>query len=141
MGLLGNTCDEGIRSLPAAADQVFTVGDFVMLKAGYCIVGAVTTGAKVVGTCAKALDTTGLDDGDVSVFFNVGEARPSFDVLNSGADPIAQADCGVANCYVSGARTVAKTSGGATRSVAGLPLQVKASGAVELAILPMSVLP
>jgi hypothetical protein len=141
MGLLGNTCDEGIRSLPAAANQVFSVGDFVMLKNGYCIVGAVTTGAKVIGTCAKALDTTGLSAGDEKVFFNVGDYRPSFDVANSGADPIAQADCGVAYCYVSGAYEVAKTSGGSTRSVAGLPLRVKENGKVEVAILPMSVLP
>lgn len=138
----GHRCDEGIRSLPAKGATVFECEQFAMVKAGYIIPGAVTTGAKVIGTIAQRLDTTGLADGVEEVFFNVGDHDgKTWEVPNSGADPVTQAQCGVSLCYVSGAYEVAATDGGATRSPAGVPLKLKNNGAiVVLAIAPLSVL-
>lgn len=143
MSYNGNRCDEGIRSLPAKGATVFNVGEFAMVKAGYMIPGAVTTGAIVRGTTAQYLDTTGIADGVSSLFINVGDHdNKTWDVPNSGADAVTQAQCGIGYCYVSGAYEVAGTDGGATRSIAGVPLKLKKNGTiVEVAILPLSVIP
>lgn len=143
MSKLSNDCPEGIRALAAKADKVFNVGEFVMVKAGYMIPGAVTTGAIVRGTCAQYLDTTGLSDGDRSVYINLGswDGR-TFDVPNSGSDAVTQAMCGVGYCYVSDAYEVAGTDGTGTRSVAGVPVRLKQNGTiVEVAVLPLHALP
>ena len=143
MSYTGNQCFEGIRSLPAKGATAFVVGQFAMVKAGYMIPGQVTTGAIVRGTTAQSLDTTGLADGDAALCFNVGDAfGKTWDVPNSGADAVTQAQCGIGYCYVSGAYEVAGTDGGATRSIAGVPLKLKQNGTiVEIAILPLSVVP
>lgn len=110
--------------LPVAAGAVCFAGGIAMIDAGYVKPGATATGKLCAGRFNKNVDNTGGGAGA-----KVTEVeRGIFKFNNSSAgDLIAQADVG-ALCYIVDDQTVAKTTGGATRSIAGRIMAVEADG-------------
>lgn len=107
-----------------AAVKLFAGSIGVIDATGYLTKGAVATTLKAVGVVQEQVDNTSGLDGAVN-----GEVRRGvFCLANSAAgDLIARADIG-ADCYIVDDFTVAKTSGGATRSVAGKIRDVDSRG-------------
>lgn len=112
-------------SFPVAAATKLFAGGLVCVNAtGYATKGAVATTLKTVGIAEEQVDNSAGANGDKTVPVR----RGLFRFKNSSAgDLIALADVG-ADCYVVDDETVAKTNGGATRSVAGKIRDVDASG-------------
>ena len=108
----------------AAAKKIYE-GALVCLSAtGYATPGAVATTLKADGRAKATVDNTTGADGAVKVEVEKG----TFQFANSAAgDLIAIADIGN-DCYVVDDQTVAKTNGGATRSIAGKIVDVDAQG-------------
>lgn len=108
----------------AATKKIFE-GSLVCLSAtGFATPGAVATTLKADGIALKTVDNTAGADGAVFVEVRKG----TFRFANSAAgDLITRADIGT-TCYVVDDQTVAKTTGGATRSVAGTVVDVDAQG-------------
>jgi hypothetical protein len=99
----------------AAATKIFG-GSLVCLNAaGFLVPGSVSTTLTYVGRADDFCDNTGGADGTKSAYVRRHKA---FKFLNSGADPVAQADLGK-TVYVVDDQTVAKTNGVGTRSAAG----------------------
>lgn len=111
---------------PVLAATKVLAGTLVALTAaGYAQGGAVATTLKAVGMAEETADNTGGASGDIKV-----KVRRDgwFRFANSVAgDLITIADIG-ASCYIVDNQTVAKTDGGATRSVAGKVRDVEATG-------------
>lgn len=108
-----------------AANVKIWQGAFVALSAtGYATPGAVATTLKADGIALSTVDNTGAAAGDKTVEVEKGV----FQFKNSAAgDAIAIADIGN-DCYIVDDETVAKTNGGATRSIAGKIADVDAQG-------------
>lgn len=108
-----------------AATKVLAGTIVALTAAGYAQGGAVATTLKAVGVADETADNTAGASGDIKVpIRNDGWFRFS----NSAAgDLITIADIGN-NCYIVDNQTVAKTDGGATRSVAGKIRDVDAAG-------------
>lgn len=108
-----------------AANAVIFEGALVCLSAtGYATPGAVATTLVADGVAISSVDNTGGANGAVSVEVRKGVFRFG----NSAAgDLITIAEIGD-NCYIVDDQTVAKTNGGATRSVAGRIVEVDADG-------------
>lgn len=101
---------------PVAADAVIYQGAIVALNSsGYARPAGTATGLIAVGIARESVDATGLSSGDVSVEVEemIAECQNS-----AGGDEITIAEIGDA-CYLVDDCTVAKTSGGGTRSIAG----------------------
>jgi len=115
------------RLLPVAANAKIFQGAMVAINAtGFATKGAVATTLRGIGVAQATVDNTSGIDGALSVPVR----RGAWQMLNSAStDQITRADIG-ANCYIVDDQTVAKTNGGATRSVAGTVADVDASGAV-----------
>lgn len=114
------------RSLPVAASTLVYAGALacVSTSTGYATKGATATTLRAVGVAVEHADNSAGAAGDISV--NVERGIWLF--LNSAsADQITRADIG-ADCYIVDDQTVAKTSGSASRSVAGKVWDVDASG-------------
>lgn len=111
-------------SFPVAAATVCHAGGIAVLDAGLCKPGATAVGLKAVGVFEENADNSG---GAASAI-KAKVRRGVFAFANSAAaDEIALADIG-ADCYIVDDQTVAKTNGGATRSVAGKVRDVDAYG-------------
>lgn len=110
---------------PVAGTKKIYEGALVCLNAtGYATPGAVATTLKADGRAKTTVDNTAGADGALKVEVEKG----TFQFANSAAgDAIAIADIGN-DCYVVDDQTVAKTSGGATRSIAGKIVDVDAQG-------------
>ena len=108
----------------AATKKIFE-GALVCLSAtGFATPGAVATTLKADGRAKTTVDNTAGADGAVKVEVEKG----TFQFANSAAgDAITIADIGN-DCYVVDDQTVAKTNGGATRSIAGKIVDVDALG-------------
>lgn len=108
-----------------AANVKVWQGAFVALTAaGYATPGAVATTLKADGVALSTVDNTGGAAGDKSVEVEKG----TFQFKNSAAgDAITIADINN-DCYIVDDETVAKTNGGATRSIAGKIVDVDALG-------------
>ena len=101
---------------PAAASVEAFVGSLIVLDAsGNAKPGVTGTGLIARGVCYEYADNSSGSAGDVSI-----KSRPGvFAFENSGSsDEITAAEIGD-SCYIVDDNTVAKTSGGGTRSVAG----------------------
>ncbi len=104
-------------SFPVKAATRIYGGSIVAIDTanGFATKGAASTTLKSVGIAQANADNTLGADGAIEV----KARRGLFRLANSAAgDLIARADIG-ADCYIVDDQTVAKTSGGATRSVAG----------------------
>lgn len=113
-------------SLPVAANAVIYAGALVCLTAaGFATKGATSTTLKVAGVAQQRVDNTGGADGALRVEVEAGH---TWLMANSAAgDLITLANVGDV-AYIVDDQTVAKTSGGSTRSVAGYVVDVDASG-------------
>lgn len=122
------------RNTPERAGDVFGfpvktgvkiyAGALVVLDGGYAAPGKTATGLVAIGRCDELADNTGGGNGAITALVK----RGVFKFGNSGGgDTIAQADVG-ADCFIVDDQTVAKTNGGATRSVAGKIVGVDTDG-------------
>jgi len=110
-------------SFPVKGSTTIYQGSLVALNAGYAAPGAIATGRIVVGRAKRTVINSGAD-GAATVEVEAGV----FVWGNSASgDLCAQADVG-ASCYIIDDQTVAKTSNGSTRSVAGIIVQVDTDG-------------
>ncbi len=104
-------------------DVVLFVGGIACMNGdGYVVAGETATGLIPVGVVQRFADNTGGDAGDVR-----GKAKPGvFRFVNDG-DAIVAADKGSV-CYIVDDQTVDIDDGGATRSKAGVIVDVDADG-------------
>jgi hypothetical protein len=122
-------------AIPQKANTKIYPGALVVVNAGYAAPGTAATGLLAAG-CAdqdnpnQVSDSTGLADGAISV--RVLQGVFAFDNSTS-TDEITQAQVG-RNCYIVDDHTVAKTSNGSTRSVAGVVIAIDAIDGVYVAI-------
>lgn len=117
---------DGTRfSRGVAANAVLYQGALACLSAtGFATPGATATTLTADGMVKETVDNTGGADGAV----NVELERGVFRFENSAAaDAITAAEIGD-DCYIVDDQTVAKTNGGATRSIAGKIEDVDAQG-------------
>lgn len=113
------------RSRPVAAGQKIFAGALVAINAtGLAVKGATALNLKGIGIAeAMADNSAGVDSA-----INVSVRRGAWAMANSAAgDQLTAADIG-ATCYIVDDQTVAKTTGGGTRSPAGTVVDVDASG-------------
>lgn len=112
-------------TLPVAAASLIYQGAIVCINAaGFSVPGRTAADLKTVGVARSRADNSQGADGMIAVEADKGWFR--FD-NSAGADAIATADIG-GTAYVVDDHTVAKTSGGATRSAAGTIKDVDAVG-------------
>lgn len=127
-----NTIRYGAEPLPALLELKVKAatkclgGGIAVIDAGYAAPGRTATGLIAVGRFQETKDNTSGAAGAITVKILQG----AFKWANSTAgDLIAQADVGK-TCYIVDDQTVAKTDGGATRSIAGKIVSVEADGGV-----------
>ncbi len=116
-----------LYSLGVGATQKIFQGAIVCRNAtGFAVKGATATTLKALGRAEALADNTSGADGAITVAYRSG----CFKFANSAAgDLIANADVGN-DCFIVDDQTVAKTNGGATRSIAGKIDSVDADGGV-----------
>lgn len=119
------------NSFPVKAGVKIYKGALVVLNAGYLAPATVATTLISMGRAEEFIDNTGsaVDGQDASGNpLECPVTHGSFLWANSAAgDLIAQTEVGKA-CYIVNDQTVAKTDGGATRSIAGKVTRVEAAG-------------
>ena len=110
---------------PVAASTLIYAGSLVCINASSLATkGAVATTLKCVGIATERADNSA----GLASAIRVKVRRGCFRFANSSAaDLIALADIG-ADCFIVDDQTVAKTNGGATRSIAGKIRDVDADG-------------
>jgi len=109
---------------PVLAATTIHAGALVVLDAsGWAKPGVTATGLVAAGRAEERAANAGAS-GDISVRVRAGVFRFA---NSSGGDLITRAEIGD-NCWIVDDQTVAKTSGSATRSVAGLIVDVDAQG-------------
>lgn len=117
--------DTELIPVPVAANAKIYGGALVATNAtGFAVPGSVATTLISQGRAESLVDNTGGADGAKTVLVR---RQKAFKFLNHGADLVVQADFGK-TCYIVDDQTVAKTTGGATRSAAGKVLGVEADG-------------
>jgi len=107
-----------------AATKIYLGGLTCLNAAGNAVPGSVSTTLKADGVCTTTVDNTAGAAGALTVEVRPGIYR--FD--NSAAGDLIDQTCILTNCYIVDDHTVAKTSGTSTRSVAGLVMDVDATG-------------
>lgn len=111
--------------VPVAASAVIFAGALVVANAtGFAAPGSVATTLTYLGRAESSVNNTGGADAAKTV---VVRRKKAFKWANHAADLVTQADLGKV-CYILDDQTVAKTSAGSTRSIAGKVLQVEADG-------------
>lgn len=114
------------RAFGLAAGAVIPAGVIACLDAsGNLVNGATSTTLKCVGAAKARYDNTGGAAGAVKGETENGVWGPFAN--STSTDQIGLADVGN-DCYIVDNQTVAKTNGGATRSVAGKVYDVDAEG-------------
>lgn len=111
--------------VPVAAGAIIYAGSLVVANAsGYAAPGTTSTTLTALGRAEESIDNSAGANGDKTVRISRGEA---YLFANLAADLVTQAELGK-TCYIVDDQTVAKTTGGATRSAAGKVLGVEAAG-------------
>ncbi|CAB3886610.1 MULTISPECIES: hypothetical protein [Achromobacter] len=108
----------------AAATRIYGGSIVCINTSGYAVPGSTSTTLKVAGVAEDRADNSGGAAGDIRVRLRKG---PHCFANSVSADLITLADIGSV-CYIVDDQTVAKTSGGDTRSVAGKVFDVDADG-------------
>lgn len=117
--------DGELIGVPVAANVRIYAGALVVANAaGYAAPGSTALDLTYLGRAEETVDNTGGANGAKTVLVRRGKA---FQFKNSGADAVTQACLGEP-CYIVDDETVAKTSGGGTRSVAGIVVGVESDG-------------
>lgn len=109
--------------LPVAANVKCWQGGLAVIDAGNVKPGVTGLNLIAVGRFEETVDNTAGAAGAVMAPVR----RGCFLFSNSGADPVVQADVGK-DCFIVDDETVAKTSGGNTRSRAGVVRGVETTG-------------
>jgi hypothetical protein len=111
-------------SFPVAANAVIYAGALVALNAsGFAVPASTATTQKVAGVAVEAVTGTASNGGvSITVERGVWQFKNSAD-----ADLIALSDLN-GTAYIVDDETVAKTNGGATRSIAGVIRDVDGAG-------------
>jgi hypothetical protein len=113
-----------LLSVPVATGVTIFAGALVVANAnGYAAPGSVATTLQYLGRAEEQVVNAGAN-GAKNVLVR---RKLAFKWLNHGADLVVQADLGK-TCYIVDDQTVAKTTGGATRSAAGKVIQIDADG-------------
>jgi hypothetical protein len=112
-------------SYPVAATKLIYAGSIVVLNAtGYAEPATAAVAKKALGRACAQVDNSAGANGDLSVEVEEGVFRYS---NSAGGDEVTLAEVGSA-CFLVDDGTVAKTSAGGTRSVAGYIRDVDANG-------------
>lgn len=111
-------------TVPVAAATKIWQGAIVVMEGGVAKSGKTGVGLVVLGITEETVDNSAGAAGDLKVTARRGCWR----VANLAADPVTAADVG-ADVYLVDDQTIARTSGGATRSVAGKLIDVDGIGA------------
>jgi hypothetical protein len=121
-----------------AGTKAYQGGILCVDATGFGVKASTATGLVAVGmldpgkTASPFLDNTNGADGAIVARV----AQGVFRYANSTAgDAITQADAFRTNCYIVDDQTVAKTSGGSTRSLAGMVVGVDGTGSVLVSIV------
>ncbi len=115
----------GVTStVPVAAATLLWQGGIVVMEGGVAKPGKTAVGLVVLGVTEETVDNSGGAAGAKSVTARRGCWR----MVNLAADPVTAADVGQ-DVWLVDDQTIARTSGGATRSVAGKLLDVDSVGA------------
>lgn len=127
--------DKVMHDYPMKAATKGYAGALAVLDGGWLAPGRTATTLIAVGVFDKYADNSAGANGDIN-----GRIKSGIYRFNNSAstDLIAMTEVGV-NCYIVDDNTVAKTNGSATRSVAGMVVNVDAQG-VWVAIGPGNVL-
>jgi hypothetical protein len=110
-------------SYSVGAAKTIYGGALIALHDGYAVPGYVHVGLKAVGIAAHAVDNSLGADGAETIEVEEG----IFQFENYASDLIDITDIGNA-CFIYDDQTVAKTSGGAARSIAGIVRDVDSDG-------------
>lgn len=110
--------------LVAADTKIFQGSLVCLLATGYATPGATSTTLVATGMAVETADNTGGAAGDIPVEVETGVFRFG---NSAAADAITIAEIGD-DAYIVDDQTVAKTNGGATRSIAGKIKDVDAQG-------------
>jgi hypothetical protein len=116
--------DGDLLPVPMAAVKIFAGGLVAANATGYATPGAVAATLTYLGRAEETVDNTAGAAGAKTVLVRF---RKAFKWLNHGADPVTQASMGKV-CYIVDDQTVALTTGGATRSAAGVVVGLDADG-------------
>lgn len=117
--------DGELFSVPVAAGKTVYAGNILCASVtGFGVPGAAIAGLTTLGVAWEQADNSLGTDGDVSVLCRRAKA---FNFANFGADPVSQASVGKP-CYIADSQTVAATSDGDNRPVAGIVLFIDADG-------------
>lgn len=107
-----------------AATKIYQGAMVVLNAAGWAVPGVTATTVKPLGRAEHQADNSAGANGDINVRIRKGVLQ----FANSASgDLITRADIGN-SAYIVDDQTVAKTSGGSTRSVAGIIRDVDAAG-------------
>lgn len=98
-------------------------GTIVMIDAGYAAPGATATSKIAAGLADETVDNTAGAAGALTIRVKPGV----FKFVNLAADPVVAAGVGT-DCYIADNQSVAATTGGATRSRAGVVVQLDSDG-------------
>lgn len=111
--------------VPVAGNVIIRAGALVVANAsGYACPGKTAIGLTVLGIAQDDADTTGQPDGAQLVTIERGMLAR---FANLPGDAVTQASFGRA-CYIADDQTVAATSGGNTRSLAGSVFGIEPAG-------------
>jgi len=117
---LGDAPFINLLKIPQKASTIVYQGALVVIDAGYAAPGRTATGLVAAGRAERTYDNSAGANGAKTVEVR----RGVFAFENSSAgDLIAQTEIGTL-CYIVDDQTVAKTNGGATRSIAGRVISV-----------------
>ncbi|VVE14862.1 hypothetical protein PAN31117_04668 [Pandoraea anapnoica] len=117
--------DGQIVPVPVKAATVIHAGLIVCADAtGYAIEGKTADDLTYLGCAEQFIDNSKGADGDMFVLVRRLKA---FQWANDSADPVLQAGLGKP-CFIVDNQTVAATDGGATRSQAGIVVEIDADG-------------
>lgn len=122
-----NTPYKATELLPfavAASAKIYMGAMVVTNAAGYAKPGATAATLTYLGRAEEYVDNSAGSNGDKTVLVRRGKA---FKWLNSGADPVVQANMGKL-CYIVDDQTVAATSDTAARSAAGIVVGIDTDG-------------
>ena len=120
---MGTSTVPDTLSMPMKASSKVYAGGIVVLSSGYAKAGATAASLIAVGVAEEDVDNTSGGNGDLNVRVRQGV----FKFVNSGADPVAQADVG-ADVYIVDDQTIAKTSNSSARSRAGKLVKFESTG-------------
>ncbi len=108
----------------AAGAKIFAGALVCLNAAGFLVPGSISSTLTYVGRAEDFVDNTAGVDGDKVVLVR---RRKAFKFVNSGTDPVGQADMNK-TVYVVDDQTVAKTNGAGARSAAGRLVGIEPDG-------------